>query len=114
MYALLAGCHNLGNTIASNWGALLLELLSINPNGSPGEGDQFQNLWKASLLASVLPMITVVALFQFIPDVKQGDRIVDPHETAMRDSLWKRFWNIQTEKRQTRVAKTGREEDRVG
>lgn len=85
MYALLAGCHNLGNTIASNWGALLLELLSINPNGSPGEGDQFQNLWKASLLASVLPMITVVALFQFIPDVKQGDRIVDPHETATRD-----------------------------
>ena len=64
---------------------------------------QFQNLWKASLLASVLPMITVVplfvvALFLFIPDVKQGDRIVDPHETATRDSLWKRFWNIRDER----------------
>ena len=94
MYALLAGCHNLGNTIASSWGALLLETLEINPNGSTGESDQFTNLWKASLLASVLPLISVVALFHFIPDVKQGDRIVDPNASATRDSMWRRYWNL--------------------
>jgi len=94
MYALLAGCHNLGNTISSSWGALLLETLEINPNGSTGESDQFTNLWKASLLASVLPLISVVALFHFIPDVKQGDRIVDPNASATRDSMWRRYWNL--------------------
>ena len=93
MYALLAGCHNLGNTIASSWGALLLDMLAINPNGSNGETDQFTNLWKASLVASVLPLISVVTLFHFIPDVKQGDRIVDPNASATKDSLWKRWWN---------------------
>ena len=95
MYALLAGCHNLGNTIASSWGALLLESLGVNPTGSIGESAQFENLWKASLAASLIPIITVVALFQFIPDVKQGDPLVDPEAAATQGSLWKQFWNIR-------------------
>ena len=93
MYALLAGCHNLGNTIASCWGALLLESLDVNPTGSVGESAQFDNLWKASLLASLMPIITVVALFHFIPDVKQGDPVVDPNAEATQGSLWRQFWD---------------------
>ncbi|CAE7640497.1 unnamed protein product [Symbiodinium sp. CCMP2456] len=93
MYALLAGCHNLGNTIASCWGALLLEMLDVNPTGSVGESAQFENLWKASLLASLMPIITVVALFHFIPDVKQGDPVVDPNAEATRGSLWRQYWD---------------------
>mmetsp|Transcript_35698 Transcript_35698/g.66484 ORF Transcript_35698/g.66484 Transcript_35698/m.66484 type:complete len:550 (+) Transcript_35698:101-1750(+) len=95
MYALLAGCHNLGNTIASSWGAYLLEGFGVSPNGSVAESSQFENLWKASLVASLLPMVTVVALFHFIPDVKQGDPVVDPDAAATKGSLWKHFWNIQ-------------------
>ena len=94
MYALLAGCHNLGNTIASSWGALLLEGFSVNPTGSDGESAQFENLWKASLIASLMPIVTVLALFHFIPDVKQGDPVVDPDAPATRGSLWKQFWNL--------------------
>ncbi|CAJ1366817.1 unnamed protein product [Effrenium voratum] len=94
MYALLAGCHNLGNTIASCWGALLLQSLGVTPSGAVGESDRFDNLWKASVVASCLPIITVVALFQFIPAVRQGDRVVDPHATATKGSLWKRFWGV--------------------
>ena len=71
-----------------------MDTLEINPNGSIGETDQFANLWKASLVASVLPLISVVALFHFIPDVKQGDRIVDPNASATKDSLWRRYWSI--------------------
>mmetsp|Transcript_18629 Transcript_18629/g.44095 ORF Transcript_18629/g.44095 Transcript_18629/m.44095 type:complete len:545 (-) Transcript_18629:22-1656(-) len=93
MYALLAGCHNLGNTIASCWGALLLEMLDVNPTGGVGESAQFENLWKASLLASLMPIITVVALFQFIPDVKQGDPVVDPNAEATQGSLWRQYWD---------------------
>ncbi|CAE7300074.1 unnamed protein product [Symbiodinium necroappetens] len=94
MYALLAGCHNLGNTIASCWGALLLEMLDVNPTGGVGESAQFENLWKASLLASLMPIITVVALFQFIPDVKQGDPVVDPNAEATQGSLWRQYWAV--------------------
>merc|ERR1719393_830572 len=50
MYALLAGCHNLGNTIASNCGALALELLGCQPSGQPNESEQFKNLWIASCI----------------------------------------------------------------
>eukprot|EP00440_Ansanella_granifera_P041737 gb/GFBE01045254.1/.p1 GENE.gb/GFBE01045254.1/~~gb/GFBE01045254.1/.p1 ORF type:complete len:554 (+),score=117.67 gb/GFBE01045254.1/:1-1662(+) len=95
VYALLAGCHNLGNTIASNVGALLLELLHVNPNGSVNESAQFENLWKASLIASLLPTITVVALFKFIPDVKQGDPLMEETASASQGSLWKQFWGIR-------------------
>merc|ERR1711971_560551 len=48
MYALLAGCHNLGNTIAANCGAVLLEWLQCAPSGEKGESDQFKHLWVAS------------------------------------------------------------------
>merc|ERR1719326_1758242 len=57
MYALLAGCHNLGNTIASNCGALVLEWVGCQPSGADNESAQFTNLWLASLLATVLPAV---------------------------------------------------------
>jgi len=56
MYALLAGCHNLGNTIAANCGAILLQSLGVQPSGQTGESAQFENLWKASMISSLLPL----------------------------------------------------------
>ena len=52
-YALLAGCHNLGGTIASSCGALMLQHLGVNPNGGKNETKQFDKLWLASLMSSV-------------------------------------------------------------
>merc|ERR1711957_907171 len=68
MYALLAGCHNLGNTIASNCGALLLEYLEVMPSGADGESENFANLWRASAIATVLPLFAVIVLIQLLPD----------------------------------------------
>ena len=34
MYALLAGCHNLGGAIASSTGAWVLQVLSVQPSGA--------------------------------------------------------------------------------
>merc|ERR1719262_1069449 len=59
MYALLAGCHNLGQTVAGNFGALVLHLLKCHPAGVSNEGHQFENLWVASLISTVLPLATV-------------------------------------------------------
>jgi len=92
MYALLAGCHNLGNTVASNCGALLLNYLEVTPRGEENESAQFANLWKASAISVILPLFASVVLVQLLPDARQNERIV--HETngdATSGSLWRRW-----------------------
>jgi len=92
MYALLAGCHNLGNTIASNCGALVLEWVGCNPTGSVGESHQFDKLWVASALSTILPMLTLVLLPWLIPDAKQTDKLLDDDDRdATSGSLWKKL-----------------------
>lgn len=92
MYALLAGCHNLGNTIASNCGALLLHLLGCEPSGQPDESHQFQHLWVGSALATVLPMCTLLLLPWLIPDARQTDKILaESDRDATSGSLWRRW-----------------------
>ena len=77
MYALLAGCHNLGNTISSNTGALLLEYLGCQPSGAPNESKQFEHLWVGSALSSVLPLLTCALIPWLIPDARQTDKLLD-------------------------------------
>jgi len=77
MYALLAGCHNLGNTIASNCGALVLEWLDCQPSGAHHESAQFEHLWVGSALSTVLPMLTLCLLPWLIPDAKQTDKLLE-------------------------------------
>lgn len=91
MYALLAGCHNLGNTIAANCGAVLLEWLNCLPSGQPDESKMFENLWKASLISSMLPIFTIVSIFWLVPDARQVDRIIEESDSATTGSLW-RCW----------------------
>mmetsp|Transcript_104387 Transcript_104387/g.164740 ORF Transcript_104387/g.164740 Transcript_104387/m.164740 type:complete len:549 (-) Transcript_104387:141-1787(-) len=92
MYALLAGCHNLGNTIASNCGALLLEYLGCQPSGSPRETKQFEYLWVGSALSTVLPLLTCVLIPWLIPNARQTDKLLDENDQdATAGSLWKRW-----------------------
>jgi hypothetical protein len=92
MYALLAGCHNLGNTIAANCGAVLLELLDCAPDGSKGESHQFERLWMASAIATALPLITIISLFWLIPDARQNETIIsDTEESATTGSLFRKL-----------------------
>ena len=44
MYALLAGCHNLGGTIASATGAWVLEVLEVQPSGAKDSWDRFKDV----------------------------------------------------------------------
>lgn len=92
MYALLAGCHNMGNTIASNCGAVVLQWLNCAPRGLPAESSQFTNLWKASALSTCLPLLTILLLFWLIPDSRQNETILDAsEESATTGSLWERW-----------------------
>merc|ERR1719443_1872436 len=71
MFALLAGCHNLGALISDFFGAFVLQALSVDPAGLSDEGVQFDNLWKASLISSFLPMMPIVLIPWLIPDAQQ-------------------------------------------
>jgi len=75
MYALLAGSSNLGSNIAGHLGAVELELLGIRPDGSHNETAQFDNLWIASLISTLLPIIPLCLVWFLIPDFKQTDYI---------------------------------------
>jgi folate/biopterin transporter len=94
MYALLAGCHNMGNTIASSCGALLLEWLGCSPSGSDHESVQFKNLWIAAAISTVIPFIAVLLLIRLLPDARQNERLVHENADATTGSLWKQ-WTSQ-------------------
>jgi len=76
MFALLAGCANIGNTIADYIGAYVLEVLHVHPTGAIGETAQFQNLWKASCIATMLPAVTILMIPYLIPQAKQTDKLL--------------------------------------
>lgn len=79
MLALLAGCDNLGNQIGDYIGAYVLEVLDVHPKGGEHEGAEFDNLWKASLVATFLPVFTVLLVPVCIPNAKQTDTLLVDH-----------------------------------
>merc|ERR1719277_896177 len=89
MFALLAGCHNLGTTIAGNCGAYLLDWLGVSPSGTGNESHQFEDLWKASAISSVIRLIPIPFLFLMIPSTRQSERMLDEKQTeATTGSIW--------------------------
>lgn len=96
MYALLAGCHNLGNTLAQNCGALLLHVLGVEPRGEKGESEQFRNLWVASLVTTLLPLMSVLSLFWLVPNVRQTETILGSDTPDVTSgSLWRHWTGIE-------------------
>lgn len=92
MYALLAGCHNLGNMVAASCGAYLLEVLGCKPSGAPNESKQFEKIWIVSAVTTALPMITIIALFWLIPDARQDEKLLDDADCdATKGSLYRRL-----------------------
>lgn len=92
MYALLAGCHNLGNMVSSSAGAYLLEVMGCKPAGLPHESEQFENLWKISAITTVLPAVTIICLFWLIPNARQDERLMAEEDCdATKGSVYRRW-----------------------
>ena len=77
MYALLAGSSNLGNSLSQYTGASLLSLLGVNPSGNTGETAQFEYLWLASLVSTLLPIVTLITIPYIIPDKYQTESLLE-------------------------------------
>jgi len=96
MYALLAGCHNLGNSVAAFSGAALLELLGVMPSGQPQEQAMFDKLWIAALISSILPVFSLIMLPWMIPNARQTERLLeDDGASATEGSPWQRWRGIR-------------------
>jgi len=87
MFALLAGCHNMGNGMGQIAGALVLDSLGVSPNGGINEGAKFDNLWIATCIQSFVPLLTILAVPWMIPDAKQTDILSNKQATA--DSIFR-------------------------
>merc|ERR1712048_856228 len=101
MYALLAGSYNLGMAVSSNIGALLLDRLGCRPSGADKESAQFENLWLASAVATLLPLASVLALIRLVPDASQTEKLVGSDagtDSATAGSLL-RHWTSNDEPR---------------
>merc|ERR1719183_1141178 len=95
MYALLAGCHNLGLACASYLGASMLKVLEISPTGALNESHQFDKLWLAALIQAVAPVLTLVALPWMIPNALQTEKLLDSDAKATDNSPWQRLTHQQ-------------------
>jgi folate/biopterin transporter len=101
MFALLAGCANIGNTISDYFGAYVLEALQIHPTGAVGETAQFQNLWKASCIATIMPAVTILLIPFLIPQARQTDKLLMANpNSATAGSLLSR-WSTREEPERT-------------
>ncbi len=79
VYALLAGSSNLGDSLANYQGAYILDAFNIKPNGMPGidESKQFENLWVAALIDTLIHIIPLFFITFLIPDVAQTEKLID-------------------------------------
>ena len=77
MYALLAGSSNLCGSLSQYTGASLLLYLGVNPRGAIGETQQFENLWLASLISTLLPLVTIALIPFLIPDKGQKESLLE-------------------------------------
>jgi len=100
MYALLAGCHNLGLSTASYVGACILVTLEVTPQGATDEGAAFENLWIAALIQALAPTLTLILLPWMIPNALQTDSLLEPGSNAVDGSPWQRLMG----KRETSTA----------
>jgi hypothetical protein len=89
IFALLAGCMNLGTQIADYTGAYLLEILQVHPTGGPLESKAFEHLWKASLCATLMPAITIGLIPLLVPKARQTESLLlhDPSSATAGSPL---------------------------
>jgi len=92
MFALLAGCQNLGRAAAGYFGSFMLAYLEVSPDGTARDKTQFRKLWEAAVLQALAPLVTLWMVPTMIPDASQTERIVgDDDEAAVSCSPWRRL-----------------------
>lgn len=98
LFALMAGCANIGSRIAEFFGAALLDHYGVTPSGNKNESHKFENLWVVALIAAVVPLITIFMVPFMVPDATQTEKILDDDASAVDGSPFKRLFGEKTDK----------------
>lgn len=85
MFAILASSSNLGNTFSQYQGAFVLNMLNVTPDGSINESVKFANLWKASLISTILPCIPLIFICYLIPNAYQDQHLLDSPSSIVEE-----------------------------
>ncbi len=105
MYALLAGCHNVGIAVAAYNGAFLLDRLGVQPRGADNESNVFEHLWIAAIIQAIAPALTLTVLPYMIPNARQTDRILQEDVlSATAGSPWERWTGRDRQRRHREAA----------
>ena len=89
---------------------MLLKYLNVQPNGSKNESKQFDNLWLASLIGSVIPVVTLFLVHILIPDSSQTDKLItENEESATHGSIYdlylrRKYVNLERQSRKDEKA----------
>merc|ERR1712107_764526 len=83
---------NMSSKMSSYSGALMLDFLKCSPDGSKNESHQFDNLWIASAIGTLLPCITLAAIQYLIPHASQTEKLLlENLESPTIGSIWDRY-----------------------
>ena len=57
----------------------------------PSQWGVFKNLWIASLVQTLLPALTLIALPYLIPNASQTEKLMTKKDDGCRGSVWRRW-----------------------
>lgn len=92
MYALLAGCHNVGNAVGNVFGAYFCAKLGVQPDGHAADAKMFDKLWIVATIQTVLPLGTLFLLPWMIPNARQTDALLTDEDTGVNGSWFRTYF----------------------
>lgn len=90
LFALMAGCSNIGSRIAEFFGAALLDAYGVTPSGHRKESAKFENLWIVALIAALAPLVTMFMIPFMVPNATQKETILQEDASAVDASPFHR------------------------
>eukprot|EP00401_Gymnodinium_catenatum_P075950 CAMPEP_0117500590 /NCGR_PEP_ID=MMETSP0784-20121206/22853_1 /TAXON_ID=39447 /ORGANISM="" /LENGTH=606 /DNA_ID=CAMNT_0005295801 /DNA_START=101 /DNA_END=1918 /DNA_ORIENTATION=+ len=82
--ALNTGVANMGTTLSAFFGSCVLAALQVHADGHEGDVHAFDQLWKAQLLAALLPMSVLLLMPLLMPWRRQNEALIQKRSDPRR------------------------------
>lgn len=79
MLAIMAGTFNLGGLVSRYLGCWILDYFEVCPDGTVGDAEKFDNLWKPYTIEALSRLIVLPLLFWLIPNKLQTEVLIADH-----------------------------------
>lgn len=82
MLGLSAGSFNLAGILSSYLGSFLLEFYGVRPSGQTNESQMFDGIWKAQVVLSLTPCLTLPLIPYLMPAKTQTESLINEAEDS--------------------------------